>query len=116
METALRRIIDHFLSEVSEADADEYGGLDLAEQEAVFLLEDCRFVDLVGRYDGSNSRDWEAHRRNFRTCYPPCPTAGLGTRCNQRSGRLTLYSWPMHFWPSGRNWDAKPLKRSDDLR
>lgn len=71
VESALRRIIDHFLNKESEADADEYGRLDLAEQEAVFLLEDCRAVDLVGRYDGSNSRDREAHRRNFNDFYNP---------------------------------------------
>jgi SNF2 family DNA or RNA helicase len=69
--TALRRIIDHFLSGGAEADGDEYGRLDLAEREAVFLLEDCRSVDLVGRYDGSNSRDREAHRRNFNDFYNP---------------------------------------------
>jgi hypothetical protein len=71
VETALRRIIDHFLNEESEVDADEYGRLDLAEQEAVFVLEECRAVDLVGRYDGSNSRDREAHRRNFNDYYNP---------------------------------------------
>jgi superfamily II DNA or RNA helicase len=71
VETSLRRIIDHFLREEAEADADEYGRLDLAEQEAVFLLEECRSVDLVGRYDGSNSRDREAHRRNFNDFYNP---------------------------------------------
>jgi hypothetical protein len=71
VEMALRRIIDHFLHEESEVDLEECGRLDLAEQEAVFLLEDCRSVDLVGRYDGSNSRDREAHRRNFNDFYNP---------------------------------------------
>lgn len=71
VETALRRIIDHFLSKEVETDVDEYGRLDLAEQEAVFLLEDCRNVDLVGRYDGRNSDVREAHRRNFNDFYNP---------------------------------------------
>ena len=50
---------------------EEYERLEIAEQEAVFLLEDSRSVDLVGRYDGSNSRDREAHRRNFNDFYNP---------------------------------------------
>jgi len=71
MEESLHRIIDRYLTEESEATTDEYDRLELAEQEAVFRLEDCRSVDLVGRYDGSNSRDREAHRRNFNDWYNP---------------------------------------------
>jgi ERCC4-related helicase len=71
VEAALRRITDHYLGEGEETGEDECGRLDLAEREAVFLLEDCRSVDLVGRYDGANSRDREAHRRNFNDFYNP---------------------------------------------
>ncbi len=71
LEEALNRIIGHYLSEDASASVDEYDRLELAEQEAVFRLEDCRSVDLVGRYDGSNSRDREAHRRNFNDFYNP---------------------------------------------
>jgi hypothetical protein len=71
MEESLHRIIDHYLTEDAEVTTDEYDRLELAEQEAVFRLEDCRPVDLVGRYDGSNSRDREAHRRNFNDYYNP---------------------------------------------
>jgi hypothetical protein len=68
---ALRRIIDHYLSKEAEPSRNEDDRLEIAEQEAVFLLEDCRSVDLVGRYDGSNSRVREAHRRNFNDFYNP---------------------------------------------
>lgn len=69
VEGALRRIVEHYLSGGTGDEGDER--LDLAEREAVFLLEDSRSVDLVGRYDGSNSRDREAHRRNFNDFYNP---------------------------------------------
>lgn len=71
VENALKRIMDHYLSEEAELKLDEYDRLEIAEQEAVFLLEECRSVDLVGRFDGSNSRDREAHRRNFNDYYNP---------------------------------------------
>jgi hypothetical protein len=57
MEESLHRIVEHYLTEDAESATDEYDRLELAEQEAVFRLEECRSVDLVGRYDGSNSRD-----------------------------------------------------------
>jgi SNF2 family DNA or RNA helicase len=71
VDVALRRIIEHYFLGGEEPEADECDRLELAEQEAVFLLEDCRSVDLVGRYDGANSRDREAHRRNFNDFYNP---------------------------------------------
>lgn len=71
VDVALRRIIDQYLSKGAELSIDENDRLEIAEQEAVFLLEDCRSVDLVGRYAGSNSRDREAHRRNFNDFYNP---------------------------------------------
>jgi hypothetical protein len=71
MEESLHRIIEHYLTQDAEATTDEFDRLELAEQEAVFRLEECRWIDLVGRYDGSNSRDREAHRRNFNDYYNP---------------------------------------------
>ena len=47
-----------------DAETDEGERLELAERELIIRLEDYHSVDLVGRYDGSNSRDREAHRRN----------------------------------------------------
>lgn len=71
VDVALRRIMDQYLSKKDELNVDESDRFEIAEQEAVFLLEDCRSVDLVGRYDGSNSRLREAHRRNFNDYYNP---------------------------------------------
>jgi len=71
VDVALRRIIEQYLSKEAELTVDENDRLEIAEQEAVFLLEDCRSIDLVGRYDGSNRRDREAHRRNFNDFYNP---------------------------------------------
>jgi len=68
---SLSRITDHYLSEIVESSVEDDNRLENAEQEAVFLLEDCRSVGLVGRYDGSNNRDREAHRRNFNDYYNP---------------------------------------------
>jgi hypothetical protein len=68
---SLSRITDHYLSEIVESSVEDDNRLENAEQEAVFLLEDCRSIALVGRYDGSNSRDREAHRRNFNDYYNP---------------------------------------------
>jgi hypothetical protein len=68
---SLSHITDHYFSEVAESSVEDDNRLETAEQEAVFLLEDSRSVDLVGHYDGSNSRDREAHRRNFNDYYNP---------------------------------------------
>jgi hypothetical protein len=71
VDAALRRIVEHYFQDGEETDESECDYLELAEREAVFLLEECRSVDLVGRYDGANSRDRESHRRNFNDFYNP---------------------------------------------
>lgn len=68
---SLDRIVTHYLAEDAPTGADEDERLELAERELVIRLEDYRSVDLVGRYDGSNSRDREVHRRNFNDYYNP---------------------------------------------
>ena len=70
VDDALRHIIKHHLPEEAPW-TDEDDRLELAEQEAVFLLEDSRSLKLVGRYDGENTRVREAHRRNFNDFYNP---------------------------------------------
>jgi hypothetical protein len=70
VEAELRKILNQIVGQ-DDRGADESDQLEVAEQEAVFLLEDCRSVDLVGRYDGENIRDREAHRRNFNDYYNP---------------------------------------------
>jgi len=68
---SLNRIVAHYLTEDAQTEADKDERLELAEREMIIRLEDYRSVDLVGRYDGSNSRDREAHRRNFNDFYNP---------------------------------------------
>ncbi len=68
---SLDRIVAHYLAEDAPTEADEDERLELAEQELIIRWEDYRSVDTVGRYDGSNSRDREAHRRNFNDYYNP---------------------------------------------
>ena len=44
---------------------------DAARAETRRLLEECRSVGIVGRYDGSNADEREAHRRNFNDFFNP---------------------------------------------
>jgi superfamily II DNA/RNA helicase len=37
----------------------------------VVLLQECSALEIVGRYDGENARDREAHRRNFNQLFNP---------------------------------------------
>ena len=43
----------------------------MAEHECVVLLEECKSIDIVGRFDGDNARDRESHRRNFNNLFNP---------------------------------------------
>jgi hypothetical protein len=45
--------------------------LERAQRELVAVLEETKSVNLVGRFDGENARDREAHRRNFNRRYNP---------------------------------------------
>jgi superfamily II DNA/RNA helicase len=45
--------------------------VDMAERECVVLLQECKTIDIVGRYDGDKVRDREAHRRNFNQLFNP---------------------------------------------
>lgn len=44
---------------------------DHAERELIAELEESKAIALVGRFDGSNVRDREAHRRNFNRRHNP---------------------------------------------
>ncbi|MBI4524535.1 MAG: DEAD/DEAH box helicase family protein [Deltaproteobacteria bacterium] len=71
VEMSLRKIIDNYLDDKPSQTLEEATLLDLAEREALVLLESSRSVDIVGRYDGGNVREREAHRRNFNQPYNP---------------------------------------------
>ena len=70
-EKNLRRIIDYYLDDQPSEDRPWEELVDMAERECVVLLEDCKSVEMVGRYDGANSRDREVHRRNFNGFFNP---------------------------------------------
>lgn len=71
VETTLQRIAAGSVSSDEELSMEECNRLELAEQEAGFLLDDCRSIDLVGRYDGMNTAEREAHLRNVNDFYNP---------------------------------------------
>jgi len=45
--------------------------LERAERELLVELEEAKSLGVVGRFDGDNSQDREAHRRNFNRRYNP---------------------------------------------
>jgi len=47
------------------------GKLTHAERDLIVELEESRSIALVGRFDGSNTQDREAHRRNFNRLFNP---------------------------------------------
>jgi SNF2 family DNA or RNA helicase len=67
----LRHIIDYYLDGEPDEDRPREELVDMAERECVVLLEEYKSVELVGRYDGANSRYREAHRRNFNGLFNP---------------------------------------------
>ncbi|HEX8705814.1 MAG TPA: helicase-related protein, partial [Myxococcaceae bacterium] len=70
-EQTLRNIIDHYLDDEPGESVEDATRFEQGEREALSLLEECHNGELVGRYDGDNSRDREAHRRNFNRRYNP---------------------------------------------
>jgi hypothetical protein len=70
-EQTLRNIIDHHLDDEPGKSVEDATRFEQGEREALSLLEECHNGELVGRYDGDNSRDREAHRRNFNRRYNP---------------------------------------------
>jgi superfamily II DNA/RNA helicase len=70
-EKTLRHIIDYYLDDKPEEDRPREELVEMAERECLVLLEECKSVKVVGRYDGANSQDREAHRRNFNGLFNP---------------------------------------------
>jgi len=67
----LNRIIDDYLDDTpAELDGQD-DRFEVGEREALNLLNDCRSVEIVGRYDGDTTDLREAHRRNFNDLYNP---------------------------------------------
>jgi Helicase conserved C-terminal domain len=67
----IRRIIGSHLHPSANQDRPREELIEMAERECVVLLEECRALEIVGRYDGDTVRDREAHRRNFNQMFNP---------------------------------------------
>jgi hypothetical protein len=71
LEESLKRIIDIYFDDEPAEDRPLEELYDMAERECVVLLEEYSSVELVGRFDGENTRDRETHRRNFNGLFNP---------------------------------------------
>jgi SNF2 family DNA or RNA helicase len=70
-EEAIRQIMISYLAPSTVDDRSSEERLEMAESECVVLLQECSALEIVGRYDGENARDREAHRRNFNQLFNP---------------------------------------------
>jgi ERCC4-related helicase len=64
-------IIDRYLKDSPHDDTPRETLLDQAERDLIVELEESKAVALVGRFDGTNMADREAHRRNFNRRHNP---------------------------------------------
>ena len=71
LEESFKRIIDIYFDDEPAEDRPLEELYDMAEREYVVLLEEYSTVELVGRFDGENTRDRETHRRNFNGLFNP---------------------------------------------
>jgi SNF2 family DNA or RNA helicase len=67
----LRAVIDRYLNDSPRDEATRETMLDHAERDLIVELEESKAVALVGRFDGRNTSDREAHRRNFNRRHNP---------------------------------------------
>ena len=67
----VRRVIDQYLSHTHLDDQTREMKLDRAERALIAELEESKPILLVGRFDGSNTSDREAHRQNFNRRHNP---------------------------------------------
>lgn len=67
----VRAVIDRYLDDSPHEDEPRETLMDRAERELIVELEESKSIALVGRFDGDNARDREAHRRNFNRRHNP---------------------------------------------
>lgn len=67
----VRAVIDRYLDDTPHDDEPRETLLDHAERDLIVELEESKSIALVGRFDGDNARDREAHRRNFNRRHNP---------------------------------------------
>lgn len=71
VKNVLMHVIDDYLDDDPDEDHPREELLAMAERECVVLLEEQQSIDIVGRFDGANSKHREAHRRNFNRPFNP---------------------------------------------
>jgi len=71
VKNVLMHVVDDYLDDESDEDHPREELFAMAERECIVLLEEQQSVRIVGRFDGANSKDREAHRRNFNRPFNP---------------------------------------------
>ena len=67
----VRKVIDRYLDDSPHDDISRESLLEHAERDLIVELEESKSIAVVGRFDGDNARDREAHRRNFNRRHNP---------------------------------------------
>lgn len=67
----VRAVIDRYLDDSPHNNEPRETLLDRAERDLLVELEESKSIALVGRFDGGNAEDREAHRRNFNRRHSP---------------------------------------------
>jgi ERCC4-related helicase len=67
----IREVINRYLDDTPEKDEPRESLLERAERDLIVELEESKSIHVVGRFDGVNARDREAHRRNFNRRHNP---------------------------------------------
>ena len=68
---SLEHIIDSYLDDSPDEDRPRDELEEMAQQECMMRREEYQSVGLIGRFDGENAADREAHRRNFNDLFNP---------------------------------------------
>lgn len=67
----VRAVINRYLDDSPDHDEPRESLLERAERDLLVELEESKSIHVVGRFDGENARDREAHRRNFNRRHNP---------------------------------------------
>ena len=67
----VRAVINRYLDDSPDHDEPREVLLERAERDLLVELEESKSIQVVGRFDGENARDREAHRRNFNRRHNP---------------------------------------------
>ncbi|HVO77378.1 MAG TPA: helicase-related protein, partial [Methanomassiliicoccales archaeon] len=71
LKEGLEHVVDDYLEDQPDESRDRDELFKDAEEECIRLLEEQQSIGIVGRFDGANNKDREAHRRNFNRPFNP---------------------------------------------